>query len=722
MSFYLTNQVVEVSCIFVKKRFASPDNSFVVADYRCTEPVEDVPFVFRAVGPYLPLKEDAKFRFRGRMVYNEKYRCPQLEVSSVQDLPTRAGVVNYLSSVKGIGVKTAENVFDTFGLDSLRVLEEEPDKLLAVKGISEANLARIKEYVAANAGDKVLRDLIVFLTPYNIATWQAKRFYEAHGERTMEVLRKHPYWLCKIRGIGFRTADNVAIAMGFDLLSPERIDAGLFHVMQEQENCGNCCVEASAFCNLALDLLTTKGMEPAMIGARINALLVSGDLAEYDGNIYVNRMEYQERMLAWSILRLAQCRGPYYNNLDSEVAYTSYRFGIEFADEQRQAIKMALTYGVSVITGGPGTGKTKILQAILDIYSRNYPGRTICCCAPTGRAARRMSQSTGHDASTIHKALNLNADSDYDNYEHIQLFQDLVLVDETSMLDVYLSSTLFQSIKTGAQVVLIGDVDQLPSVGPGAVLRDIIQSGRVPVTRLTKVFRQQERSLIVTNASKIRDGDRNVQYGPDFMFVESPDMAKSANEMIRLYVENVKLYGLDDVALLSPYRRKTETGVNDLNTRLRDMLNPASPDKAELSSGKRKYRVGDRVMQVKNYKKVNNGEIGYVTDIFEDGLDVNVTVEFDDARVVEYDAEHLAMLDWGYAMTIHKSQGSEYGTVICSVQNAHKIMLNRQLVYTAITRGKDRVVLVGEKDALDFAICHVDTQRRTTGLVVRLGE
>lgn len=443
MSFYLTNQVVEVTCIFVKKRFASPDNSFVVADYRCTEHVEDVPSVFRAVGPYLPLKADAKFRFRGRMVYNEKYKCPQLEVSYVQDLPTRAGIVNYLSSVKGIGVKTAENVFDTFGLDSLRVLEEEPDKLLAVKGISEAKLARIKEYVVANAGDKGLRDLIVFLTPYNIATWQAKRFYEAHGERTMEVLRKHPYWLCKIRGIGFRTADNVAIAMGFDLLSPERIDAGLFHVMQEQENCGNCCVEASAFCNLAMNLLTTKGMEPAMIGARINALLASGDLAEYDGNIYVNRMEYQERMLAWSILLLAQCRGPYYSNLDSEVAYTSYRFGVEFADEQKQAIKMALACGVSVITGGPGTGKTKILQAILDIYSRNYPGRTICCCAPTGRAARRMSQSTGHDASTIHKALNLNADSDYDNYEHIQLFQDLVLVDETSMLDVYLASTLF---------------------------------------------------------------------------------------------------------------------------------------------------------------------------------------------------------------------------------------------------------------------------------------
>lgn len=254
------------------------------------------------------------------------------------------------------------------------------------------------------------------------------------------------------------------------------------------------------------------------------------------------------------------------------------------------------------------------------------------------------------------------------------------------------------------------------------MLRDIIQSGRVPVTRLTKVFRQQERSLIVTNASKIRDGDRDVQYGPDFRFVESPDMARSAEAMIDLYVENAKAHGLDDVALLSPYRRKTETGVNDLNIKLRDLMNPADASKAELSSGRRKYRVGDRVMQVKNYKKVNNGEIGYVTDIFEDGIDVKVTVEFDDNRVVEYDAEHLAMLDWGYAMTIHKSQGSEYGTVICSVQKAHMCMLNRQLVYTAITRGKENVVLVGEKEMLGFAISHVDTEKRTTGLVARLRE
>lgn len=722
MSFYLTNQVLEVPCVFVKKRFASPDNSFVVADYRCTEPVEDVPFVFRAVGPYLPLKEDAKFRFRGRMVYNEKYRCAQMEVSYVQDLPTRAGVVSYLSSVKGIGVKTAENVFDAFGMDSLRVLEEEPDRLLSVKGISESKLARIKEYVQSQSGDKGLRDLIVFLTPYNIATWQAKRFYEAHGDKAMDVLRKHPYWLCRIRGIGFRTADNVAIAMGFDLLSPERIDAGLFHVMQEQENGGNCCVEASAFCNLAMNLLTAKGMEPAMIGARINALLARCDLVEYDGNIYVNRMEYQERLLAWNIKRLARHGGPYYHNLDAEVSFSERKFDVQFTDEQRQAIKMALTCGVSVITGGPGTGKTKIQQAILDIYSRNYSGRTICCCAPTGRAARRMSQSTRHDASTIHKALNLNADADYDNYEHIQLFQDFVIVDETSMLDIYLASTLFQSIKDGAQVVLVGDVDQLPSVGPGAVLRDIIQSGQVPTTRLTKVFRQKEQSLIIRNSNLICHGRHDIQYGPDFEFVESADMAESAKTMIDLYLKGVRSYGLDNVVLLSPYRRKTETGVNDLNLKLRDLLNPPGPGKAELSSGKRRYREGDRVMQVKNYNKVNNGEIGYVTDIFEDGMDVKVTAEFDDSRVVTYDAEHLAMLDWGYAMTIHKSQGSEYRLVVCSVQNAHRVMLNRQLVYTAITRGSEKVVLVGERDALDFAISHVDTEKRTTGLVARLRE
>lgn len=381
---------------------------------------------------------------------------------------------------------------------------------------------------------------------------------------------------------------------------------------------------------------------------------------------------------------------------------------------------MALTNGMSVVTGGPGTGKTLIQKAILDIYRRNHPGAQICCCAPTGRAARRMSQVSGVPASTIHKALKLVQGDDYEALDMTQLQADLVLVDEVSMLDVYLATSLLGAVKPGAQIVLIGDVDQLPSIGPGAVLRDIILSDCIAVTKLDKVFRQQAQSLIVTNSNIICHGLHDIQYGPDFQFIESSDLGRSSNIMIKLYLDEVRKYGLDNVALLSPYRKKTDTGVNALNLILRDVLNPPAFNKKEMETGHRKFRVGDRVMQVKNYRNVNNGDIGYVTGIFGSGFDLVVRAQFDDGRVVEYDQEHLSILNWGYAFTVHKSQGSEYKVVICNVQWAHKVMLNRQLIYTAITRGREKVILVGEQSAFQYSIDRVDTDVRCTGLAQRL--
>lgn len=390
--------------------------------------------------------------------------------------------------------------------------------------------------------------------------------------------------------------------------------------------------------------------------------------------------------------------------------------------EQRTAITTALQSPISVITGGPGTGKTSIQKAILDIYRRQNPGGRIVCCAPTGRAARRMEQSTGHPASTVHKALGLIAGDDGQYGEPESFDADLVLIDEVSMLDIYLAKHVLRSVPKGCQLVLIGDADQLPSVGPGAVLSEIIKSDVIPVVRLDRVHRQNAGSRIATNAKLIRHGNLSLEYGTDFQFLDSSSIAESAEKIEKLYLQEIAKYGVDNVALLSPYRQKTETGVAALNERIRKDVNPQDPTKGEITLGKKTFRTGDKVMQIKNHEDVNNGDIGYITDISGIGNDAVVCIDFGDGRNVEYDASELNMLDLGYASTIHKSQGSEYQSVIINLQCAHSIMLVRPLIYTAITRAKKQVIIVGERRALCIAIKKQDTEKRGTQLAERLKE
>ena len=325
-------------------------------------------------------------------------------------------------------------------------------------------------------------------------------------------------------------------------------------------------------------------------------------------------------------------------------------------------------------------------------------------------------------ASTVHKALGLVADEDGSYGEPEIIEADLILVDEVSMLDIYLAGYLFGAIEYGKRIVLIGDADQLPSVGPGAVLSEIIASSRIPVVRLDQVFRQDSGSRIATNAKRIRHGDASLEYGDDFQFIPSPNMQMSAEKIAELYLQEAKRYGIDNVALLTPYRQKTETGANALNERLRELVNPRSPGKPEIVRSKRVFRCGDKVMQIKNHDDVNNGDIGYIRNISGSGEDTTIQVDFGDGRMKEYEPADLDMLDFGYAFTVHKSQGSEYKSVIINLQCAHYNMLTRPLVYTAITRGKERVIIVGEKRALCIAIKKTDTEKRGTCLAQRLQE
>lgn len=702
-------------------------NSFMIVVYRPCETIKDSSgnkvTQVKAVGYCLPTADKMRYELHGHWSRNPKYGI-QFEVENYDEViePTKDGIIAYLSSgqIKGIGPKMAERIYDMFGLQTLNVLDKEPEKLLAISGISSTKLQKICDSYLASRG---ARDVVAFLTPHGITPNRAVKLYKEYGERTMQIVRDHPYQLCEIAGIGFKTADRIAMNMGFSPLSTERVDEGILYTLTDAEGKGHLCMEKHSFIQACLKILDTPQLTEDMVANRAARLIYGGKLVSYQGNVYRSKTAYAESNLAKLLARQLQSIQKYnYNDLEAQLDAEEQTMKLKLAPEQREAVKMALTNGLSVITGGPGTGKSLILRAILDIYRTNNPHKEICCCAPTGRAARRMEQSSGCDASTIHKALGLLAGDDGEYGEPHELDADLILVDEVSMLDIYLAGYLLGAVKSNAQVVLIGDSDQLPSVGPGAVLSEMIVSGRIPIVRLDKVFRQNEGSRIAVNAKLIRHGNLDLEYGSDFVFVESINIVDSATKIVELYLQEIAKYGVDNVAMLSPYRQKTETGVNALNEVLRDKVNPPDASKEEVTCGKRKFRSGDKVMQIKNYEDVNNGDIGYIKRIFRYGDDTTVCVDFGDGRTKEYDSSQLDMLDLGYASTIHKSQGSEYKSVILNLQCAHHIMLTRPLVYTAITRGKEKVNIVGERRALCISIKRTDTEKRGTCLAKRLQE
>lgn len=701
--------------------------SYMVALYRPCEKIKDSSgntiSQVKAVGYCLPVANNLRYDMQGHWSKNPKHGI-QFEVESYNEviIPNKEGIISYLSSgqIKGVGPKIAERIYATFGNMALEVLDKEPEKLLSIPGINKNKLKKICDSYLANRG---ARDVVAFLTPHGITPNRAVRLYKEYGEKTMDIVKNHPYKLCELVGVGFRTADKIAMSMGFDELSTERVDEALLYTLTDAESKGHLCLEKHDLLKSCLKILNTPQLTEDMLANRAVRLIQSGQMVSYSGNVYRSRTAYIEVHLAEMISRrLSQHKSFCYTDLDAELDKEEQILSVKLAPEQRLAVKTALTHGISIITGGPGTGKTMIQRALLDIYKRNHPGNEICCCAPTGRAARRMEQSTRFSASTVHKALGLLAGEDGNYNEPAELTADLILVDEVSMLDIYLAEHLFCAVKNNCQIVLIGDADKLPSVGPGAVLSEMIASECIPVVRLDKVFRQSAGSRIATNAKLIRHGNLSLEYGPDFQFMDSASTTESAEKVAEIYMQEIAKYGVDNVALLSPFRQRTETGVNALNELIRDLVNPPDNEKAEVKFGKRIFRCGDKVMQIKNHDDVNNGDIGYITKIINMDSETILYINFGDGKLKEYDAGDLDMLDLGYASTIHKSQGAEYQSVIINLQCAHAIMLTRPLIYTAITRGKKRVIIVGERRALCMAIKKTDTEKRGTCLAKRLKE
>lgn len=703
--------------------------SYMVAVYRPCERVVDrmgnAVTQVKAVGYCLPISQHLRYDMQGKWIRSTKHGV-QFEMDSYTEviIPTKEAITAYLCSgqIKGIGPRLAERIYEAFGNETLEILDKEPDKLLAIPGISSGRYRKICESYLANRG---ARDVVAFLSPHGITANRAVKLYKEYGKRTLQIVKEHPYQLCEMDGIGFLTADRIAASMGFDKLSTERVDEGLIFTLKEAEGRGHLCMEKKAFIKACLKLLETPELTEEMAANRAMRLVHEGRLVTYDGFVYRKETAYAEQHLAEAIVDRQKAYKPAKQNesdkpFSEKIKEVEASLHVRLAPEQREAVQTALTSGISIITGGPGTGKTMIQKAILDIFRMDHPNKVIRCCAPTGRAARRMEESTGYPAATVHKALGLLAGDSGFYAEPRELNADLVLVDEVSMLDIYLAGHLFDAVKAGSQVVLVGDADQLPSVGPGAVLKEMIESGCIPVVRLDKVFRQNAGSRIAINAKLIRHGNMGLEYGDDFVFIDSPSIPESAQIIQDIYQQETGKYGVDNVALLTPYRQKTETGVNALNTVLRDVINPAWPGSHEVEFGKRCFREGDKVMQIRNHEQVSNGDIGYITRISHSGDETMVYVDFGDGRLAEYDSSELDLLDLGYACTIHKSQGSEYKSVIINLQTAHYIMLTRPLLYTAITRGKERVIIVGERKALCMAISKVDTEKRGTCLAKRL--
>ena len=697
---------------------------YMIAIYRPLEIIRDTDgdmlSQIKAVGYCLPIAENLRYRLNGHWAKHPKHGL-QFEVEGYEEVisHTKEGIIGYLSSgqIKGVGPRIAEKIYDAFGQNTLDVLDHEPEKLMAIRGISKKKLEKIRDSYLASRG---ARDVIAFLAPHGVTANRAIKIYREYGTETLDIVRKHPYRLVEMAGIAFKSADKLAMSLGLPAVSPERVDEALMYAISEAEMEGHLCLEKHDFLRRCLRLLETPEITEDMAAGRAYHLVQENRLVCYDGYVYRSTTATVENNIAFHITQQMKATVEPYEHLDLAIMGEERKLKIRLAPEQRDAVKMALTSKFCVITGGPGTGKTAVQKAILDLYQAKYPKAQIVCCAPTGQAAQRMKESSGLPSSTIHKALCIKANPDGSLTEGIMLNADLILVDEVSMMDAFLAERLFAAVPPNARLVLVGDADQLPSVGPGSVLKDIIASGVVPVVRLDHVFRQSAGSRIATNARLIKHGNLSMEYGPDFMFFDSKDLAVSADIIENLYMQEVHKFGVDGVAFLTPFRHKTETSVDAMNARLQALVNPPMPGKTEAVFGQLRFRLGDKVMQIKNFEQVNNGDVGYITSITGPENEATVVIDFGDGRIMEYEGEQLKMLDLGYASTVHKSQGAQYKSVIMNLQCAHAIMLIRAIVYTAITRARLRLAIVGERKALCRAIRNTKADQRGTRLAQRI--
>lgn len=642
---------------------------------------------------------------------------------------TLEGIEKYLGSgmIKGIGPVYAAKLVNAFGKEVFDVIDTRSALLQKVEGIGPTRRAAIKE---AWAEHKVVREIMTFLLSHGVSTARAFRIYKTYGEKAIETVMSDPYCLARdIRGIGFKTADQIAQRMGIAPDSDLRARAGVEFVLQELTQDGHCAYPRDALTEEAIKILD---IPLDIVSAAIDHDIEQGRLVldrDMHGEplLYLRALHIAETGFAQDMQRLAVGAHPCPAiDTDKAVEWVQQKVNLELAPLQKEAIRQATQSKVMIITGGPGVGKTTIVNSILKIFRAKK--LRVVLCAPTGRAAKRMSETTGLTAKTIHRLLEFDpATGQFKHDADRKLSGDVFVIDEASMIDIVLAHQLIRAIPYRAAVIWVGDIDQLPSVGPGTVLRDLIDSGRFTVCRLTEVFRQAAASAIITNAHRINRGEipltpetkGNEKTVSDFYFMHEEDADKAAARLVRTVKDSLpRRFGLnpiEHIQVITPMQRGA-LGARALNQALQDALNPHG-DYVERFGYK--YRIGDKVMQMVNdyQKDVFNGDIGRITVIDPESRSLRVRFEH---RTVEYDFQELDELSLSYAITVHKSQGSEYPFVVIPLHTQHYILLQRNLLYTAITRGKKMVILLGMPKAVSIAVRNAETGRRVTLLRERL--
>lgn len=695
--------------------YRNDSNGYTILNI-ATDSEEEITIVGTLFNVAIGEKIKAKGLYNSHPIYGMQFKVDEFQSFMPEEI---TAMERYLASgvIKGIGPALAKRLVDAFGLDTFKIIEEQGEELAKVKGISQKKAQEISSVFYTQ---KKMRQVIIFLQEYGISLTYAIKIYNEYKERTIEILKNNPYKLAEdIHGIGFKMADNMAYRIGIDKLSPERIMAGIKYVLYQGTLDGHLFLEKERLIMKSIDILEVEeeNVENALIELQFKQQIYITNSQDRE-IVYLISYYLMEKYVANKLMELSSAKIPKDKDMDEEFHRIEKEEEIYLDSKQKQAITEAMSSGVLVITGGPGTGKTTIINAIIECFENR--GFEVMLAAPTGRAAKRMTETTGKEAKTIHRLLEITFSKDdlnqtFDRNEEYPLECDVVIIDEVSMMDIALMFHLLKAIVQGTRLILVGDKDQLPSVGPGNILKDIIKSECISKVILNKIFRQALESDIILNAHHINQGEQIELKGKnkDFFFISRNNAYKIIDEIISLV--KVRLPGFtgcnnEEIQILTPMR-KGILGVENLNIQLQSAINPPSKDKREKEFRKITFREGDRVMQIRNNYNINweilnslnyvvdegvgvfNGDVGRILEI--NHYSEKVKIKFDDEKIVDYDFSNLDELELAYAITIHKSQGSEYQVIILPIFSGPPMLLTRNLLYTAITRAKSYVVVIG---------------------------